>query len=274
MEMNLEEWEFLPDNKSFLDCSHECANDPVLPNEVWLFDKVIQMDYFICPSPSKDTSSPSSKTCKELIVASDAITSKKPDDDTAKDFKSIGTDPPLILDSPDPLPCLLFKKIKEDELVNMKLNFPRLPSTREFIMPTAIETRAEELDQRSPVIQNSKVIIREEEDKPKDCMEVKVKNKGPLDNFSVCMWRWKFTGIGALCSVGVAAATTLCILISAAACQKHNPKKIQFQLCADDKRITQMVQQTTRLNQAFLAARGASVTNAHISFGGYYEGLC
>ncbi|XP_062189854.1 uncharacterized protein LOC133892883 [Phragmites australis] len=87
----------------------------------------------------------------------------------------------------------------------------------------------------------------------------------------------KVNGIGALCSFGVAAAT-VCIFLIGGRLQHHHrqqqQQKIQLQFYGDDKRIQQVVQQTSRLNQAMSSVMGAGAsTRANISFGGFYDGF-
>uniref|UniRef100_A0A803MM81 DUF6821 domain-containing protein n=1 Tax=Chenopodium quinoa TaxID=63459 RepID=A0A803MM81_CHEQI len=56
---------------------------------------------------------------------------------------------------------------------------------------------------------------------------------------------------------------------------KETSKKqeLHFQLYAHDKRFKQVVRQATKLNEAITVMRGAPVTRAHITIGGYHEGL-
>ncbi|KAL6845675.1 hypothetical protein ACP4OV_024498 [Aristida adscensionis] len=87
----------------------------------------------------------------------------------------------------------------------------------------------------------------------------------------------KVNGIGALCSFGVAAAT-VCVFLVGGRLQHHHrqqqQQKIQLQFLGDDKRIQQVVQQTSRLNQAMSSVMGAGgSTRANISFGGFYDGF-
>uniref|UniRef100_A0ACD5UMU6 Uncharacterized protein n=1 Tax=Avena sativa TaxID=4498 RepID=A0ACD5UMU6_AVESA len=86
----------------------------------------------------------------------------------------------------------------------------------------------------------------------------------------------RVNGIGALCSFGVAAAT-VCVFLVGGKLQhqqkQQHQQNIQLQFLGDDKRIQQVVQQTSRLNQAVssMMSVGAS-TGAKISFGGFYDG--
>lgn len=87
----------------------------------------------------------------------------------------------------------------------------------------------------------------------------------------------RVNGIGALCSFGVAAATVCVFLVGGKLQhqQKHqHQQNIQLQFLGDDKRIQQVVQQTSRLNQAVSSMMGTGAsTRAKISFGGFYDGF-
>ncbi|KAF3794465.1 hypothetical protein EJ110_NYTH07450 [Nymphaea thermarum] len=89
------------------------------------------------------------------------------------------------------------------------------------------------------------------------------------------IWGWKVTGLGALCSLGVAAAT-ICIILLGRQRQmqrQQQSQKFRFNSCADESRIKQAVRQASRLNQAMSAVRGVPFTGAQITFGGSYNGL-
>nr|BAK02392.1 predicted protein [Hordeum vulgare subsp. vulgare] len=89
----------------------------------------------------------------------------------------------------------------------------------------------------------------------------------------------RVNAVGALCSFGVAAAT-VCVFLVGGRLQHHKQhqhqqqQKIQLQFLGDDKRIQQVVQQTSGLNQAMSSMMGAGAsTRANISFGGFYDGF-
>ncbi|KAK7336261.1 hypothetical protein VNO77_16797 [Canavalia gladiata] len=87
-------------------------------------------------------------------------------------------------------------------------------------------------------------------------------------------WKWSLTGVGAICSFGVAAAT-ICVLFFGSHQRNkiHQDQKIRFQIYTDDKRIKQMVEHAAKLNEAFSAVSGVHVSRARITCGGYYDGL-
>ncbi|KQK20423.1 uncharacterized protein LOC100838721 [Brachypodium distachyon] len=108
--------------------------------------------------------------------------------------------------------------------------------------------------------------------------EMKKKGRARPDCVVFSVGKLRVNGIGALCSFGVAAATVGVFL--AGGRLQHQQKiqqqqqKIQLQFLGDDKRIQQVVQQTSRLNQAVSSMMGAGAsTRAKISFGGFYDGF-
>ncbi|CAN6222666.1 unnamed protein product [Urochloa humidicola] len=126
----------------------------------------------------------------------------------------------------------------------------------------------EEEDVKEP---NDDKFAKEEEDIKKD------NKKARPECLVFSVGKLKVNGIGALCSFGVAAAT-VCIFLIGGRVQHHHrqqQQKIQLQFYGDDKRIQQVVQQTSRLNQAMSSVMGAggASTRANISFGGFYDGF-
>ncbi|XP_008813731.1 uncharacterized protein LOC103724295 [Phoenix dactylifera] len=297
IDMDLEEWEFLPDGKSFLDFGHEGGKE--LSSKEICFDTkgIVDMNYFICPSPTsrfthaeEENSNPASETKQALRpTGPDPIVEKKKeeeeqDDELAKEFKDIGVIPPAIIANHDAVSQVFFK-VKENEF---KMNSPK-SNTRGLIPhiepdPIRFEEEKEEEDckveETKEHTKSKNSAFEKEAEKDEDHLESEVKGKPCWESFGCDMWRWRLTGIGALCSTGVAAAATLCMLLLGGRQrqkQQHQNQRIQFQIYGDDKRITQMVQQATRLNQALSAVRGAPMARhqnvAHISFRGYYDGL-
>ncbi|KAG1347597.1 hypothetical protein COCNU_06G014260 [Cocos nucifera] len=271
IEMDLGEWEFLPDSKSFVGFGHEGGKD-LFPKEIRFDTKgIVDMNYFICPSPTsafihaeeEEKSNPATETKKALP---EPVAKKKPDDhEAAKEFKDIGVVPPVIAPNHDPAVSQVSFKVKENEFVDMKMNSPK--SNTRGIIPHI---------EPDPIlfVEHEKEVCKVEE-MEEDDLESEVKGKPCWENFGFNIWRWRLAGIGALCSIGVAA---FCILIlGGRQRQQQQNQRIQFQIYADDKRIKQMVRHTARLNQALSAARGGPMTRAQnvarISFGGYYDGL-
>ncbi|CAL5076538.1 unnamed protein product [Urochloa decumbens] len=123
----------------------------------------------------------------------------------------------------------------------------------------------EEEDVKEPIDDK---FAEEEEDTKKE------NNKARPECVVFSVGKLKVNGIGALCSFGVAAAT-VCIFLIGGRVQHHHrqqQQKIQLQFYGDDK---QVVQQTSRLNQAMSSVMGAggASTRANVSFGGFYDGF-
>nr|XP_043637617.1 uncharacterized protein LOC122608583 [Erigeron canadensis] len=87
-------------------------------------------------------------------------------------------------------------------------------------------------------------------------------------NNKLNFWKWGLSGIGAFCSVGMAAAT-ICIIIFGNG-RKHKQQKLTIQIYPENKRIKQVVQ---KANEAMSAVRGVPLVKAQITYGGQYESL-
>ncbi|XP_039022517.1 uncharacterized protein LOC120154987 [Hibiscus syriacus] len=100
-------------------------------------------------------------------------------------------------------------------------------------------------------------------------------NEANWEENSGGIWKWSLTGIGAICSFGVAAATFCIIVFGTQQRQKQHQlnQKLLFHRYTDEKRMKQVVHQSTKFNEAISAVRGAPITRAHIAFGGYYDGI-
>ncbi|RDX83608.1 hypothetical protein CR513_35450, partial [Mucuna pruriens] len=87
-------------------------------------------------------------------------------------------------------------------------------------------------------------------------------------------WKWSLNGVGAICSFGFAAATVCVLILGSQQRNKiHHDQKIRFQIYTDDKRIKQVVQHATKLNEAISAVGGVPLSRARITCGGYYDAL-
>lgn len=148
----------------------------------------------------------------------------------------------------DPIFQVFFKK--ENEFVEMKMDSPRSGSRKTMLPYTEADKSDDHMfNESSP----SKVVFDE--------AEKVTKEEGNLLN-------WGLNGIGAFFSLGMAAAT-ICIILFGNG-QRHKQQKFRIQIYSDDKRIKQVVHQA---NEAMSAVRGVPLTTAHITYGGYYEGL-
>ncbi|KAH9330013.1 hypothetical protein KI387_002121, partial [Taxus chinensis] len=106
-------------------------------------------------------------------------------------------------------------------------------------------------------------------------------NSGPVEpycSFSewwrtpVDMWKTKVGRVGTLWSIAMAAAVMGFVILGRRwyRVRGHN-KKLGIQVNADDKKITQLMFQAVRLNEAFFAVRRIPVVKAQTLFGGFQD---
>lgn len=295
-EMDIEGWEFLSDD-GFLDHRHHEDGEGKIVAEKRNSDpeSVFNMNYFKIESP-KSSGKPrvlhnqlvpvpfqlEPPTVYKATDDADDIDelfqgiSKVPIDFTLVPPPSI---PKKIQDSPDlvgsteaeqdAVSQVFFKKTNNNEFVDMKMDSPR--SGSRGISPTFDagafsfeDTIGEPLENKSSPRKRSgrkdQIFWEDDSGNWED-------NSGGVN-----LWKWSLTGIGAICSFGVAAAT-IGIFIFASQQKNKNQQKLSFQIYTDDKRIKQVVQQATKLNEAISVARGVPITRAHITFGGYYDSV-
>ncbi|CAA3021011.1 uncharacterized protein LOC111384891 [Olea europaea subsp. europaea] len=165
----------------------------------------------------------------------------------------------------DPVSQVFFKKMKEPEFVDMKVESPT--STRSGIMPQIDGAGFYQFEE------NEEAYKVEALDSESCTSKVKGDSEMEMDenNWGFNIWKWSLTGIGAICSFGVAAATVSIIVLGSSQKSKQQNQKLQLQFYANDKRIKQVVHHASKLNEAIF--RGVPLTRAHVTFGGYYEGL-
>ncbi|PNX85788.1 hypothetical protein L195_g041862 [Trifolium pratense] len=107
----------------------------------------------------------------------------------------------------------VFFKIKENEFVDMKIESPKSSSSKEIIT--------------SPrMIVEKDVFGDNEEDS----------NWEEENNSGFNLWKWSLSGVGAICTFGVVAAS-ICVLFFGSQQRKKNQhdKKMRFQIYNDDK---------------------------------------
>lgn len=257
--MDLEEWEILPDN-GFLQI-HDDGGKMIFSRKYASDSKnEFNMNYFICPSPKSsqfvDTTQHSPLGVPNQLVPLDQNFQETPNDQKEVIIaKEVITKVPLEIKVPnfgehhDQFSQVFFKKMQENEFENMKMDSPK--SINKTPLPQ-FEEKAEDFE-----VEQEMVIEKSEEN----------------GNSGLNLLNKSLNGIGAICSFGVAAAATICIIFMGNH-QKHKQnQKIRFQIFTDDKRIKQVVHHATRLNEAMSAVRGVPVTRAHITVGGYYDAL-
>ncbi|KAK2638220.1 hypothetical protein Ddye_026015 [Dipteronia dyeriana] len=286
--MDLDEWEFLPDH-GFLDMNNEVSDKKIFSgkHESSSSSKpssVFNMNYFMCPSPTATSNKilepEKFSGCRQHVVPVPIqleprfVNKKNPDadDDQMTDKKIINKGPDFGFGSnfnnnieadQDAVSKVFFKK-KENEFVDMKMDSPRSPTSRNLMAP--------QLDAAGGAF-NFDDNEAEATVDPCSPRKNKISMDSDANQKDFDLWKWSLTGIGAICSFGVAAATMCIIIFGTQQRNQHNHKKLRFQIYADDKRIKQVVKQATQMNEAISAVRGVPITRAHITIGGYYDSL-
>ncbi|KAJ0237145.1 hypothetical protein HA466_0250520 [Hirschfeldia incana] len=249
---DLEEWELLPKN---------CFND--LDHEEDDHRGAMMMDCFLSPStqdPLHNIESPPGSRIVPTKLPQVPIAWEPVLDHENKKIPDLDPDTTqtLLMDSV-PSPRASFKKMEETEFADMKIDPPaRITSPVPLIddaKPSACEGIVD-------------VAVKKEDD---DMMNEHGSEK-------LNLWKIGLNGIGAVCSLGVAAAAaTVCVLFlghnNIKVCKNKN-HKLRFQIYSDDhKRMNEAVNHATKVNEAIFAMKGVPVVRAQISFGGYYDGL-
>ncbi|KAL3357783.1 hypothetical protein AABB24_018133 [Solanum stoloniferum] len=247
--MDLEEWEILPDD-GFLQI-HDDDGKMIFSRKYSSENSKneFNMNYFICPSPK---SSQFVDTTHQLVPLDPTFQETSNDQEKVIIPKQVITKVPLELKVPnfgehhEQFSQVFFKKMKENEFDNMKMDSPK---------------------------SINKSLLSQFEEKTEDFEVEKDKKIEENGNSGLNLLNKSLNGIGAICSFGVAAAATICIIFIGNH-QKHKQnQKIRFQIFTDDKRIKRVVQHATRLNEAISTVRGVPVTRAHITVGGYCDAL-
>ncbi|CAI9754849.1 unnamed protein product [Fraxinus pennsylvanica] len=277
--MDLKEWELLPDD-GFLEIHDDGGKKIYSRKYSSVLTSVLETNYFVCPPKS----SPQfvETTTNQLLpvpIHLDPIIIKPCDQEIPKQvpaeikimpsvspekIKPFNTRSASEADE-DPVSQVFFKKMKEPEFVDIKVESPK--SSRSGIMPQIDGTGF------FPFEENGEAYKVDALDS-KSCAS-KVKGDSAMDmeenNWGLNIWKWSLTGIGAICSFGVAAATVSIIIFGSHQKSKQQNQKLQFQICTSDKRIKQVVHHASKLNEAISAVRGVPLTSAHATFGGYHE---
>lgn len=259
IQRDLEDWEFLTD-EGFLEIPlPDPSKSSVITRELGFGGRrgLVDVNYFVCPPHPP-----------HLLVAAaqDLIPpikgEKVQDEEIVKEIREV--------ENQEVISQVFFRKLGENEFVDMKLDSPTSK-------PPLMEVPRYEEDKREKVEEEEEEEEREEGggEEEKDLLVGAGMNaKNNWESFGFGIWKWKIAGFGAICSIGVAAATIFIFVLSGNQRQMQQQRqKIQFQIYPDEKSIKQVVQQATRLNQAISVVRGVPRTRAHISFGGYYDGL-
>lgn len=226
-----------------------------------VFDK----DYF-CTSPKSTKTSEIEplKVPKQVFhvpIQFEPIIDKVPNDGLVKE-NTEKIKVPEIEEADQESVSQVFFHIKENKFVDMKLESPKSSSGRGLFSPLDADMEMMTSPRMKNTENENKVVVYYDE-------------KGEDMSGGFNLWKWSLTGVGAICSFGVAAAT-ICVLFFGS--QQRNNKlqqdqSIRFKIYTDDKRVKQVVQHATKLNEAFAAVRGVPLSRAHVTYGGYYDSV-
>ncbi|KAL0338048.1 UNVERIFIED_CONTAM: hypothetical protein Scaly_2079900 [Sesamum calycinum] len=292
--MDLEEWELLPD-EGFLEINDDGGKKLLYSKASTTSD--FQMNYFICPPKESlknqflpipiDLKKPQDQVVDEKeatkiipVESTDTtmmmmmMTTMPATTTSEKKMKPVLSSGGALGADQDPaVSQVFFKKMKETEFVDMKVESPRGVLVVEG---SCRESAGREEGDGDPCNKEAKVDVEAEMVMNK--MEVGLEES---DEDGINIWRWSLTGIGAICSFGVA----VCIIIlSSHRKNKYGDGKLRFQMYTDDKRMKQQVIEEgggsyhKKINEAMRAVRGVAnptmsmtTRRARITYGGYYD---
>lgn len=241
--MDLQEWELLPDD-GFLEIhddggkqifSRKYGGDPRTNN--------FNTNYFICPS-QKSPNPPGNLPIVPIQLAKTGASTEKALDHDEVVITKVPIDqggaeaPPNdiiginVKSEREPVSQVFFKKMEENEFVDMKMDSPR-SSGRGVVVPQIDAAGIFQFEEEEEIesTQSSKKTKKTNQDSDSNTPSWDQDKEGGLN-----IWKWSLTGIGAICSFGVAAAT-VCIIIYGTH-QKNKQQqnqKLRFQIYAEDK---------------------------------------
>ncbi|XP_021741225.1 uncharacterized protein LOC110707519 [Chenopodium quinoa] len=268
--MDLEEWDLLSD-EGLIDFHENNGANNFVPKSS---TTVIDMNYF-----QKFTEPEMKKMKNSRVIPVPIQLDKKieeipeeviklPIDETPKKSDENQMIKGEEADFQEPVSQVFFKKLKENEFVDMKMDSPK--SLNRGILPQ-IDVGSYQFEEIERNKSNNFEKIEEKEHELSMKKEENDHENGNEEGLNV--WKLAMTGIGALFSFGFAAATVSFIVLGNRHKETSKKQELHFQLYAHDKRFKQVVRQATKLNEAITVMRGAPVTRAHITIGGYHEGL-
>ncbi|KAE8660022.1 Detected protein of unknown function [Hibiscus syriacus] len=257
-DMDIDEWVLLPDDDRFLDINKDVEKQIQRGKRVSDMNLVFRANYFNKEEP------PPKQIVSRIL--------KVPENDPGKmveKIKEAGTE--SVEGDREVKTQVSFRKPSyNNESVDMtnKMDSPR--STTKGAIPQLDAAGTFNFDEKDDEFLQNMSSPRLSNSFEKKAGANWEENSGPGG-----LWKWSLTGIGAICSFGVAAATFCIIIVGTQQRQKQHKQnqKLLFQRYTDDKRMKQVVHHTTKLNEAISAARGVPITRAHITFGGYYDGI-
>ncbi|KAK2979147.1 hypothetical protein RJ640_029305 [Escallonia rubra] len=282
--MDLEEWEFLPDD-GFLEV-HDDGGKKIFSRKYGTVSKnVFKMNYFeVLPPKSPkfvDSSEEPRLPKQQLLVPVPIKFDPAPaDHEVVKELTIVPVEVPMksptfgaVEANQDSVSQVFFKKMKENEFVDMKMDSPR-SGNRGGIM-TQMETGTLQFEEKSEGSYKVDQAM-EKEILGSDIKEENVTWEESNGGLKLNIWKMSLSGLGAICSFGVAAATVCIIVLGSGHTNKHhqlNHQNFRIQLSGDEKRMKQVFPHATTLNEAISAVRGVPLARAHITYGGYYDGI-
>lgn len=226
--MDLDEWELLPRN-SFKDLDLDHDED---------HHGAMMMDYFLSPStqdPLHKTESPP----RSIVVPTKLLQvpiAWEPLLD--HENKKIPNDPDLDPDSKQslstdsvPSPRVSFKKMKETEFADMKID-----------PPARITSPLPQIDVAKPSDSEGGDDLREKKEVHWEKENDDVTNDRGGEKLN--LWKIGLNGIGAICSFGVAAAAaTVCVFFlghNNIKVSKNKNQMLRFQIYSDDNKVSKL----------------------------------
>ncbi|GAA0171812.1 hypothetical protein LIER_41224 [Lithospermum erythrorhizon] len=291
--MDLEEWEILPED-GYLDIQYD-AGKKIFSRKYGDDDSnnLYKNNYFICPSQEllESTENSSSRVPKQPLhvpiqlstfhdeqVVKGVINMEPINNSSSASLEKIkdvlDSGSPLEADH-DPVSQVFFKKMVENKSVDMKMDSPK--SNNKGLIPqmdpATIRFDNEANPTKEEALESKNSMQKPENEKIK---EISDEVTWGQDSGGLNIWKLSLNRFGAICSFGVVAAS-ICIIILGGRKQNKRPhqqnQKVPFHIFTEDKRIKQVVHHATRLNEAISTMRGVQGVRAHITVGGYYEGL-
>lgn len=206
--MDINEWVILSDD-GFLDDEKQIFLGTRNP----LSDSIISSDKdYFCTSPksTKTIETEPSKVPKLLIHVPIQLEPK---------FEKLTTEELVKEHTDEDSVSQVFFHMKENKFAEMKLESPKSSSGRGLL----VEDMEMMTSPRMKNMEKDNNVVMYYDEKERENM-----------NGGFNLWKWSFTGVGAICSFGVAAAT-VCVLFFGSQQRIKKDQTIRFQIYTDDK---------------------------------------
>lgn len=247
--MDLEEWDLLSD-EGLIDLHEDGGNNLFSPKSIPNTTTLIDMNYF------QKISDPIPVPI-QFDQKIEKIPEKLPIETPKSDVQQIKE-----ADHQESVSKVFFKKLKENEFVDMKMDSPK--SLNKGILPQIDVGTYKFEEKEKETEQKQELPINKEEKLSKNSIMEEVSGNWDDDhnNEGLNVWKWAMTGIGALFSFGFAAATVSLIVLGnrhKENCNDPKKKELHFQLYTHEKRLKQAVRRATKLNEAITVIDRKSV---------------